>query len=358
MNTNCVFICVHLWFPLPALDDCPASETIRGMEYVHLGSSNVKVSRFCLGTMMFGGKTDAQESNRIVHAAVEAGVNFVDTADVYTETQCETILGKALAGIRDKVVLASKTGMKLGDGANEVGISRYKYVRSVEESLKRLRTDRIDVYYIHWPTTRMNLDETLRALDDLVRAGKIVYPACSNFPAWLVMRSQWIADKSGFMPLVCGQYPYNLIERGLEVEILPMAKMFNFGITIYRPIAIGVLTGKYLDAKPAGTRSETDERIARWMTKYGEGVRKLQTFAEQHGKNPTAAANAWVASHPAVTSVIVGVSSLPQLQDNLSGFDWKLTPEQRVEISGYFDTEVKEEAGGGFPGWRRRDDLL
>lgn len=328
------------------------------MQYLHLGSSNVKVSRFCLGTMMFGGKTDRDESIRITRAAIDAGVNFIDTADVYTETRCESILGEALEGVRDKIVVASKTGMALSESPNDVGISRYKYVRSVEASLKRLRTDRIDVFYIHWPTTRMNLDETMRALDDLVRAGKIVYPACSNFPAWLVMRSQWIAEVNRYAPLVCGQYPYNLIERGLEIEILPMAKMFNFGITIYRPIAIGVLTGKYLDSKPAGTRAEKDGRIEKWMSEYGEGVRKLAAFAKENAHSTTAAANAWVASHPAVTSVIVGVSSLSQLQDNLNGFDWQLTDEQRRQISGFFDTEVKEEAGGAFPGWRRRDDLL
>jgi len=248
--------------------------------------------------------------------------------------------------------------MQLGKGVNEVGVSRYRYVRAVEASLRRLRTDRIDVFYIHWPTTKMNLDEMMRALDDLTKQGKILYPACSNFPAWLVMRSQWIADVKNYAPLVCGQYPYNLIERGLEVEILPMAQMMNFGITVYRPIAIGVLTGRYLNEKPSDSRAQKDERIDRWMNKYRDGVQKLSEFARQHNQSCTAAANAWVASHPAVTSTIIGVSKLSQLEDNLKGIDWKLSVEERNQVSLFFDTEVKEEAGGGFPGWRRRSDLL
>ncbi|GIW76552.1 MAG: aldo/keto reductase [Phycisphaerae bacterium] len=329
------------------------------MEYVNLGSTGCKVSRFCLGTMMFGGKTDQEESIRITRTAVDAGVNFIDTADVYTETRCETILGEALEGIRDQVVLASKVGMKVGEGPNDTGISRYHYVRAVEASLKRLRTDRIDVYYVHWPATRMNLEEMMRALDDLVRSGKILYPACSNFPAWLVMKSQWVADLRNCAPLVCGQYPYNLIERGIEVEILPMARSLNFGITIYRPIAIGVLTGKYLETTtPAGTRAEQDDRIDRWMRKYGSGVRRLVEFARARGHTATAAANAWCLSTPGVTSVILGVSRLSQLQDNLRGFDLKLNPQERDELSSYFDTDVKEEAGGQFPTWRRRADIL
>jgi aryl-alcohol dehydrogenase-like predicted oxidoreductase len=328
------------------------------MQYVHLGSSNVKVSKFCLGTMMFGGKTSAEESVRITRAAVEGGVNFIDTADVYSDTKCESILGEALAGIRDQVFLASKGGMVVGKGPNDTGCSRYHLITACENSLKRLKTDRIDLYYVHWPFTKMNVHEMMRALDDLVRAGKIVYPACSNFPAWLVMRSQWIADVGGFAPLVCGQYPYNLIERGLEIELLPMAEAMKFGITIYRPIAIGVLTGKYLGAKPAGTRADIDVRIDKWMTKYREGVEKLAAFAKDIGASTTGVANAWVTSHPAVSSVILGVSTLDQLQQNLNDADVILTPEQRQQISGFFNTEVFEEAGGNFAAWRRRADIL
>ena len=204
----------------------------------------------------------------------------------------------------------------------------------------------------------MNLDETLRALDDMVSAGKILYPACSNFPAWVVMRSQWLCDVSKYVPLVCGQYPYNLIERGAEIELLPMAQAMNFGITIYRPLSIGVLTGRYLDEKPADSRGEKDERIDKWMSKYGTSVRNLAALAAAQNTTATALANAWVASHPAVSSVIVGISKASQLAENLKGFDALLSVDQRSAISALFPTEVQEEGGGGFPSWRRRADLL
>jgi aryl-alcohol dehydrogenase-like predicted oxidoreductase len=330
------------------------------VQYITLGSSNVRVSRFCLGTMMFGGKTDAAESIRITRQSIEAGVNFIDTADVYTEGRCESIVGDALSEpkLRDQVVLATKTGMVIGKGPNDQGISRYHYVRALEASLKRLKTDRVDVYYIHWPTTAMNLEETLRTLDDLVRQGKILYAACSNFPAWLVCRSQWIAEVKKYVPLVCGQYPYNLIERGLEVELLPMAAALGFGITIYRPLAIGVLTGKYLDSTPPQTRGEDDQRIANWNKKYADGLRKLALFARERNVTSADVANAWVASHPAVTSVIVGVSSLKQLDANLKASDWTMSPEERKQVSGFFPTEVIEEAGGKFAEWRRSYEII
>ena len=334
------------------------------MLYAPLGSSNLRVSRLCLGTMMFGGKTDDHESIRITRAALDAGVNFVDTADIYTDGACETILGKALQGQRDRAVLATKGGMRVGGGPNDEGISRWHLVRAVEASLRRLNTDRIDLYYIHWPMAHMNLDETLRTLDDLVRQGKILYAACSNFPAWLVCRSNWLADLRRYVPLVCGQYPYNLIERGLEVEILPMAHALGFGITVYRPLAVGVLTGKYLTdsaehpvSLPAGTRGADDQRIARWTARYADGLRKARAFATQNGCALADLANAWVLATPGVTSVIVGVSRLEQLQANLKGLEWQLTPEQRAEVAALLPTDVQEEAGGKFPSWRRSYDI-
>ena len=337
------------------------------MDYLSLGRTNLLVSRFCLGTMMFGGKTNAEEAGRITRAAMEAGVNFIDTADVYSNGACETILGPVLAGVRDKVVLASKAGMKVGEGVNDQGISRFHVVRAVEASLKRLKTDRIDLFYIHWPMAAMNYEETLRAIDDLIKAGKILYAASSNFPAWTVCRANWVADTKNLSPLVCGQYPYNLIERGLEIEILPMAQASGFGIAIYRPVAIGVLTGKYLRPQAevgkddyVGTaegRGEQDERIPRWTRTYAEGIRKLAAYARAREKTLLQLASAWVASHPAVTSVIVGISKLAQLEENLQGVAWRLTAAEREEVSALIGTEIKEEAGGKFPEWRRRGDL-
>ncbi|MFW6286974.1 MAG: aldo/keto reductase [Candidatus Sumerlaeota bacterium] len=329
------------------------------MRSVKLGNTNLNVTPFCLGTMMFGGKTDAAESDKVIRGAIDGGVNFIDTADMYTGGDSEKIIGKTLkeSGLRDRVVLASKGAIKIGDGLNDVGASRYHLVRALEGSLERLQTDRIDIYYIHWPQEAMNLEETLRTLDDMVRQGKILYPACSNFPAWLAVEAKRIADLGGYAPFVCGQYPYNLIERGLDVEVLPMAKALGFGITCYRPLCLGTLTGKYLDGVPESARGQKDERAVNWSEKYAEGIAKMKTFAEERGYTAADAANAWVASHPYVTSPIVGVSRMEQLEKNLKGFEWEMTAEEREEISSFFPTEVWEEGGGQFPNWRRRYDI-
>jgi aryl-alcohol dehydrogenase-like predicted oxidoreductase len=328
------------------------------MKTVHLGKTNLQVTTFCLGAMMFGGKTDREQAVEIVHQAIDAGINFIDTADVYNGGRSEKIVGKALRGLRDKVVLATKAGMTVGQGPNDTGLSRYHIIRAAEASLKRLRTDRIDLYYVHWPVERLNVEEMARALEDLVAQGKILYPACSNFPAWLFCRSLWVQDALGCAPLVAGQYPYNLIERGLEVEILPMAKALGLGIVTYRPLSAGTLTGKYLTGVPQGSRGEGDERIGRWMNAYRAGIEKLQSFAQERGYTAADAAIAWVTSHPAVTSPLVGLSRLEQLKANLRAFEWEMTAEERETISGFFPTEVWEEAGGRFPEWRRSFEIM
>ena len=327
------------------------------MKYVHLGNSNVFVSEFCLGTMMFGGKTAPDESVRIIRRAVDAGVNFVDTADVYNAGRSEEIVGQALQGIRDRVVLASKVGMKMGEGPNDMGISRFHIVRAVEASLKRLGTDRIDLYYIHWPMTAMNLEEMVRALEDLIRQGKILYPAFSNFPAWLLTRSMWLQDVSGHAPMVAGQYPYNLIERGLEVEVLPAAMALGVGIVTYRPLSAGALTGKYLEGVPEESRGVSDERLSPWTERYRDGITRLAEMARERGLTTADGAIAWARSHPVVTAPIVGVSTMEQLEANLKGFDWEMTPEERGELSSAFASEVWEESGGNFPTWRRSYDI-
>jgi len=328
------------------------------MKYVRLGNTNLLVSEFCLGTMMFGGKTGPDESVRITQRAVEAGVNFIDTADVYNEGRSEEYVGRALQGIRDRVVLASKVGMRVGAGPNDMGISRFHIVRAAEASLKRLATDRIDLYYIHWPTKAMNLDEMVRALEDLIRQGKVLYPAFSNFPAWLFTRSLWLQELLGYAPMVAGQYPYNLIERGIEVEVLPAALALGVGVVAYRPLSAGVLTGKYLEGVPAASRGVQDERLTPWSERYREGIVRLATMARERGFTAADGALAWVRSHPAVTAPIVGVSTLEQLEANLKGFEWEMTPEERGELTAAFASEVWEEQGGNFPAWRRSYDIL
>lgn len=328
------------------------------MKYVRLGGTNLNVSEFCLGAMMFGAKTSPEESVSIIHRAVDEGINFVDTADAYNRGRSEEIVGEALQGIRDRVVLASKVGVRMGNGPNDTGISRYHIVRGVENSLRRLQTERLDLLYIHCPFEAMYLEEMLRTLDDLARQGKILYAACSNFPAWLLCRCLWIDDVKGYIPLVAGQYPYNLIERGLEVEVLPLAAAMKVGIVVYRPLSAGVLTGKYLDGIPSDARGVSDGRLDPWSRKYAAGIKKLIAFAQNKGYMAADAAIAWVRSHPAVTVSLVGISSMAQLEANLKAFDWNMTPEEREEVSSFFATEPWEEAGGRFPFWRRSFDMV
>lgn len=327
------------------------------MEYHTLTGTGAQISRICLGTMTFGGQADEKESIRMVHRALDAGVNFVDTANVYNAGRSETIVGKALEGVRDDVVLATKVGMKMGEGPNQAGVSRLHIVHSTEASLRRLRTDHIDLYYIHWPTEAMYIEEMLRALEDLVRSGKILYPACSNFPAWLLCRAMWLQDVNAYAPMVAGQYPYNLIERGLDVEVLPAASALGVGIVTYRPLSAGALTGKYLKGVPEDARGQSDDRLEPWSQRYRDGVSQLRDFAAARGYTAADAAIAWVRSHPAVTAPIVGISRMEQLDANLRGFEWEMTTAEREEIAGYFPTEVWEEGGGRFPSWRRSFDI-
>jgi aryl-alcohol dehydrogenase-like predicted oxidoreductase len=216
----------------------------------------------------------------------------------------------------------------------------------------------VDLLYIHWPFERMDLEEMARALESLVASGKVLYTACSNFPAWLLVRSMWIQDVTGSAPFSVGQYPYNLIERGLEIEILPAAAALGVGIVVYRPLCVGLLTGKYMAGAPADSRGASDERVARWGAKYADGIRKLAAFAAARGAAAADVATNWVTSHPAVTAAIVGISRIDQLEANLKGFEWQLTQAERDEVTSFFPTEVQEEAGGKFPSWRRSFDIL
>ena len=327
------------------------------MKYVRLGGTNLLVSKFCLGTMMFGGKTDRSEAVKIIRGAVDGGVNFIDTANIYTAGKSEEITGEAIKGIRDQVVLASKVGSVMSDLPNGSGISRYTIIGGVEASLRRLKTDRIDLLYIHWPFERMNLEEMTRALEDLVRQGKILYPGCSNFPAWLSCRSMWIQDLNGYVPMAACQVPYNMIERGLEVEILPMADALGLGIVCYRPLGVGFLTGRYLDADPNDGRLHGNEKLKHWAGKYNEGIGKLRDYAADKGFTTADAAIAWVAYRRGVTSALVGISRLEQVGLNLKAFEWEMTREEHEELGSFFPTEVWEEAWSKFPSWRRSYDI-
>ena len=316
------------------------------MNQVGFGKTGETVSEMCLGTMMFGDRCDEAQTNRIVSAAIDAGANFIDTAAMYCEGGTEEILGRVLQGRREQVFLATKV---------HAGVDYKTITTSIDESLKRLRTDRVDLYLIHWPQVGMCVEEIMRALNDVVQAGKARFVGCSNYSAWLFAHSNVVARANGWPELVCNQVPYNPIERGIEVEILPQAVAESTAITTYRPLVRGLLTGKYRPgrAMPPDSRGKTDERFGAWLEKFADGLRHLLNLAEEKGIAPAQAAIAWLRGSPGVTCPIVGVSRFEQLADSIAAFGVDLTPEERAALSDAFGAEVKEEAGGMFPALRR-----
>jgi aryl-alcohol dehydrogenase-like predicted oxidoreductase len=306
------------------------------MRFRVLGPTGVKVSCLSLGTMSFGGDADEATAGRIFARAREAGVNFFDTADVYNKGRSEEMLGRLLRGCRDDIVLASKAYFPTGQGPNDRGNSRFHLVRAVEASLRRLATDRIDVYYLHRFDGETHLLESLRALDDLVHQGKILYPACSNFAAWQVAHALGLAAQRQLAPLVALQPMYNLLKRQAEVEILPMAQALGVAVVPYSPTAGGILTGKYRGgARPDGTRLATNEM---YQTRYRDpgywdAAERFSALASDLGHAPATLAVAWVAGHAAVTSVLLGARSVEQLNDTLAAADLVLADDVRARVA-------------------------
>lgn len=301
-----------------------------------LGRTGVKVSRLALGAMAFGGDADEAAATRIYHAAREAGINLVDTADVYNDGRSEEIVGRLIAGERDDIVLATKAYFPTGKGPNARGSSRYHLVRAVEASLRRLATDRIDVFYLHRFDDVTDVGETLRALDDLVRAGKILYPACSNFAAWQVAHALGAARVAGFAPLVAVQPMYNLVKRQAEVEILPMAEALGIGVIPYSPTGGGLLTGKYGLGRTPDRGRVRDNKM--YQVRYGDPAylaiaERFAQLAQELGHHPATLAVAWVASHPAVTSVLVGGRDVDQLTPALAARELVLDAATRARIA-------------------------
>jgi aryl-alcohol dehydrogenase-like predicted oxidoreductase len=310
------------------------------MRYRPLGPTGVLVSELCLGTMTFGegwgiGGIDQPQADTIVGRALDAGINFVDTADVYSEGQSEVIVGQALQGARrDRVVLATKAFGRMGSGANDTGLSRYHLVRACEASLKRLATDRIDLYQIHGFDAATPLDETLRALDDLARAGKVLYVGVSNHAAWQIALGLGKAEADGLARYVSAQMYYSLVGRDIEHEVVPLCRHQNVSILAWSPLAGGFLTGKYRRAQgehPAGSRFAT--------SKFGEFppvdkemgfavVERLVAIAARLGTTPAAVAIKWLLDRPGLTSVIVGVRRLEQLESNLAATNLELPADE------------------------------
>jgi aryl-alcohol dehydrogenase-like predicted oxidoreductase len=299
-----------------------------------LGHTGVKVSPLCLGAMMFGewGNTDHQDSIRIIHRALDAGINFIDTADVYSRGESEEIVGAALSGgKRDNVVLATKVHATMGDDPNEFGNSRRWIIKEVENGLRRLRTDLIDLYQIHRPDPGTDIDETLGALTDLVRAGKVRYIGSSTFPASQIVEAQWVAEKRGRERFVCDQPPYSILVRGIENEVLPTAQRYGMGVIPWSPLAGGWLSGRYRTGAPAPTSHRADRMPGRFDLSLPGNQRKLEAadalaaLAQEAGISLIEMALAFVIRHPAVTAAIIGPRTMEQLESQLSAADVELS---------------------------------
>jgi aryl-alcohol dehydrogenase-like predicted oxidoreductase len=323
-----------------------------------LGRTGVRVSPLCLGAMMFGGwgNTDEQDCIRIIHRALDAGINFIDTADVYARGESEEIVGRALAdGRRDNVVLATKVHGTMGDDPNEFGNSRRWIVREVDNSLRRLKTDYIDLYQIHRPELDTDIDETLGALTDLVRSGKVRYIGSSTFPASLIVEAQWVARDRGRERFVCEQPPYSILVRGVENDVLPTTLRYGMGVIPWSPLAGGWLTGRYRLGSdlPASRRAE---RIpARFDMSLPGNQRKLEAadalarLAEEAGMSLIDMALAFVIRHPAVTAAIIGPRTMEHLESQLGGADVVLLDDVLDQIDAIVPPGVTVNAADG--GW-------
>ncbi len=304
------------------------------MELRTLGRTGVKVSPLCLGAMMFGawGNTDHDECVRIIHRALDAGLNFIDTADVYARGESEEIVGKALqGGRRDNVVLATKIHGTMGDDPNEFGNSRRWIVREVENSLRRLRTDWIDLYQIHRPEADTDIDETLGALSDLVHAGKVRYLGSSTFPASQIVEAQWTAERRRRERFVCEQPPYSILVRGIENDVLPSCQRYGMGVIPWSPLAGGWLTGRYRLGQDLPSSHRAERIPSRYDMSLPGNQRKLEAadalakVAEEAGVTLIEMALAFVIRHPAVTAAIVGPRTMEQLESQLTAADVELT---------------------------------
>lgn len=300
------------------------------MEKITLKRTDLTVSRVCFGTMTFGSQVDQAGAEAIVNRCLDAGVNFFDTANIYNKGTSEVMLGKALGQKRNGIVLASKVFGKMGDAPNESGLSRTAILHAVEASLKRLGTDYLDIYYMHQPDYSVPMEESLEAMDRLVRDGKVLYPASSNYSSWQVTRMLWIAEASGYAPPYISQPMYNLLARGIEQEFLPMAKEMDVSTVIYNPLAGGLLTGKHKPEAPLpGTRFDDNQMYLDryWHPAQFEAVAELGATARQAGRSLVSLALNWLLHHTPADCVILGASSLQQIEENLSASEEGALPE-------------------------------
>jgi aryl-alcohol dehydrogenase-like predicted oxidoreductase len=310
------------------------------MEYRPLGRTGVMVSSLCLGIMNFGGVTSAEDSFAMIDAALDAGINFIDTANVYNAGESEVVLGKALKanGKRDAIVLATKVNGAMGEGLNDRGISRYHIMKACEDSLRRLQTDHIDLYQLHRPSQSIPQDETLRALDDLVTAGKVRYIGSSTFPAWQVMEGLATSERHNLVRFVSEQPPYNLLDRRIENELVPLCQKYNIALLPWSPLAGGILAGRYNSNGAASGHFPDGSRAQRMGTVFQDRVterglyaaQRLSEMAAERGMTSSQYALLWCKDQPAITSPILGPRTMAHLEDALAIADKKLDDADRV----------------------------
>jgi aryl-alcohol dehydrogenase-like predicted oxidoreductase len=308
------------------------------MEYRKLGSSGLKVSVVGLGCNNFGMRIDEAASESVVHAALDRGINFFDTADIYGDGRSEGMLARAIKGLdRSKIVIATKFGMSMGDGVLEKGASRRYIMNAVEDSLRRLAVDYIDLYQQHQPDADTSVDETLRALDDLVRDGKVRHIGNSNYSGWQIADADWTSRHHGLERFVTAQNHYNLIQRKIEKDVLPACERFGLGMLPYFPLASGMLTGKYArgEAAPADTRLANFGAAGKRMLsdENFDRVDELTAYAEKRGHTILQLAMSWLGHNPAVSSVIAGATSPEQVAANVDAMSWSLTEDEFREVS-------------------------
>lgn len=320
------------------------------MKYNRMGKTGLKVSEICLGSMTFGDQADLNESRRIVDVSAEAGVNFIDTADVYTGGKSEEFVGTILEGRRKNFIVATKLFGAVGPGVNDRGSSRSHIMNAIENSLRKLKTDYVDIYQVHRWDPETPIEETLGALDDLVHSGKVRYLGCSNFAAWQLMKSLWASDKSGVARFDCTQPRYNLISREIEVELLPMLISEGVGSIAYNPLAGGLLTGKHQRANAPEKNTRFGSQLVQaasgsgktqgeiyseryWADRNFDSVEQLRDLSARFNKSMIHLAVGWVLSNPAVTSAIIGASKASQLEENLNAAIQPLSNEELEAVS-------------------------
>lgn len=308
------------------------------MEYRVLGKSGLKVSEIGLGSNTFGGLLDEQQSVSVIRHAMELGINFIDTANVYNRGRSEEYIGKAVKGKRSEVIIGTKFSGSVGEGPNDAGASRYHIIKAVDASLKNLNTDYIDLLYLHWPDPKTPIEETLKTLDNLIRDGKVRYIGCSNFPAWQLCEAFWISKVNNLESFSVVQDWYNLIHRNIEAELVPCCKAYGIGVIPYRPLAVGFLTDEFNPEKPIPPRSRMAEQsivmrpIAAEAEASRDKLKKFHAFAKERGHSIAELAIAWLLSHPWLSSVITGATTPEQVSANVANASWKLTAQEIAQL--------------------------